>query len=229
MYGRLNHMNMCVSYPTTLRLVDDISKLHTAPLKKWIEDKQVIKFWGDNVDKKIGEAMLHWFSIIVARSRTQAPLLARNGHLSVLGEIPPEAFLPTCEDVRIVKDNLVVQVSRILTRYFTQLVPFDKVVQKHIKHVYSAEMSKKSDVFVLDVLMKNEVEHKDMIEIMKTLQGYLGEDYGDDHPVLVGGDQLTCERMLGSQRHLMCGNTKGERLELLLPVSEDCVSLIGVS
>ena len=47
---------------------------------------------------------------------------------------------------------------------------------------------------MLDILMKNEAKHKDMLDIMKTLQGYLGEDYADDQPVLSGGDQLTCER-----------------------------------
>ena len=41
-------------------------------------------------------------------------------------------------------------------------------------------MSKKSEVAVLDVLMKNEVKHKDMLDIMNAYQGYLGEDYPDD-------------------------------------------------
>lgn len=69
-------------------------------------------------------------------------------------------------------------------------------------------MSKKSDVYVLDIVMKNEAKHKDMIDIMTMLQDYLGKDYNEDHPVASGGDQLTCENgQIGSQRHLMCGNT----------------------
>ena len=47
--------------------------------------------------------------------------------------------------------------------------------------------------------MKNEAQHGDMLDIMKTLQGYLGEDYPDQHPVLPGGDQMTCERQAGAQ------------------------------
>lgn len=80
--------------------------------------------------------------------------------------------------------------------------------------------------------MKNEATHKDMLDIMNTLQGYLGENYPDDRPVLSGGDQLTCERQVGSQRHMMCGNTPKERLEWLKPVSEDwhcLVTFIAVS
>ena len=34
--------------------------------------------------------------------------------------------------------------------------------------------------------MKNEFKSKDMVDIMTTLQDYLGEDYPDDRPVLSG-------------------------------------------
>ena len=93
-------------------------------------------------------------------------------------------------------------------------------------------MAEKSDVFVLDILMKNETKHKDMIDIMNHLHNYLGEAWNPDHPVLSGGDQVTCERQLGAKRHMMCGNTAVERLDLLQPVVEDwhcLVSLVGVS
>ncbi len=71
-----------------------------------------------------------------------------------------------------------------------------------------------------------------MLDIMNTLQGYLGENYPDDRLVLSGGDQMTCERQVGAHRHMMCGNTVKERLEHLKPVVEDwhcLVAFIGVS
>ena len=82
-------------------------------------------------------------------------------------------------------------------------------------------MSEKSDVVVLDVLMKDETKHSDMISIMETMQNYLGKDYDKKRRVLSGGDLLTCERQQGSQKHMMCGNTPRERLEILEPVAED--------
>ena len=232
---------MCISYNATLRLMEDVSKLHTVPIKQWIKDGVVFKFWGDNLDKQQrvrdlrsdhqGD-MLHIFSILVGASRTPAPELPFTGQVSNLSHTPTQYFLPTSSDVLEVKNNLVVLVSQILTEYFTSLAPFSKVVPKHILHKYSSQMSKKSNVVVLDVLMKNETKHKDMLEIMTTLQEYLGESYPDDRPVLSGGDQLTCERQVGAQRHMMCGNTARERLELLKPVVEDwhcLVAFIGVS
>ncbi len=203
LYGRLNHINLCLSYPATLQLMDDVSKLHAIPIQQWIREGAVFKFWGDNVDKMMrvrdlrsnhqGD-MLHMFSILAGRSRTPAPELPFTGQLSKLAETPPEFFLPTESDVAAVKKDLTVIVSRILTEYFPSLARFSKVVIKHIRHKYSMDMSMKSDVVVLDILMKNETKRKDMIDIMKTLQGYLGDEYPEDRPVLSGGDQLTVER-----------------------------------
>ena len=39
--------------------------------------------------------------------------------------------------------------------------------------MHTTEMSKKSEVVVLDVLMKNEAKSSDMIDIMRKMQDYL--------------------------------------------------------
>ena len=167
-------MSVCVSYSTTLRLIKEVSTFHSAPLEKWIKDGIIFKFWGDNVDKlqKVRDlrsdhkgSMIHMYSKLVARSRTQVLHLQQVGELSKLSEVPSEFFLPTCEDVIKVKKNLTVLVSRVLNQYITKLTPLSKAVTKHILHVHSKEMAEKSDVFVLDILMKNETKHKDMIDI----------------------------------------------------------------
>lgn len=215
--------------------------MHTIPLQEWIEDGEVFKFWGDNVDKKQnvrdlrsdhqGE-MIHMFSLLVGLSRTPAPHLPHTGYVSKVSEVPSELFLPTYEDVSKVKSNLVILVSRVLTQYISGLIPLRKAIPNHILHMYSKEMSKKSEVVVLDVLMKNETKHSDMIDIMSALHEYLGRAYNQDRRILNGGDQVTCERQVGSQRHMMCGNTRRERLEVLEPVAEDwhcLVCLLGVS
>lgn len=234
-YGRLNQLNVCVSYPATLRLMEKVSLLHTVPIQKWIQDGTVFKFWGDNVDRQRrvrdlrsdhqGD-MLHMFSLLVGRSRTPAPELSFTGQLSQLADVQSEFILPNHADILAVKENLVILVGRILTQYFTALAPFSKVIPQHILHRYSTEMSKKSEVVVLDVLMKNEAKHRDMLDIMTTMQGYLGGKYPDERQVLSGGDHLTVERQIGAQRHMMCGNSREERLELLEPVVEDWHCLV---
>ena len=58
------------------------------------------------------------------------------------------------------------------------------------------------------------------------MQKYLGSDYNEQRMVLSGGDLLTCERQQGSQKHMMCGDTPRERLQILEPVSEDWHCLV---
>ena len=78
-YTRLNQVAVCVSYKETLRNVEEISKLHTAPMSEWISDNVPFRFWGDNVDKKRGVRdvrsdhqgeLVHMYSILAGRNRT---------------------------------------------------------------------------------------------------------------------------------------------------------------
>lgn len=146
MYHRLNHLNLCVSYTATGRLIEALSDHHTVPLKKWLAEGVVFKFWGDNVDKKRRVKdpradhqghMLHMFSIIVGRSRTPAPELPHTGgSLSALQLLPVGEFLPTSSDITCIKDNLVSIISRILTENIAVLAPLARMVPKHILHGY---------------------------------------------------------------------------------------------
>ena len=98
-------------------------------------------------------------------------------------------------------------VSRILTYYIASLSPLSMAVPEHIIHQYSIEMTRQSDVVVVDVLMKNESKKSNMIDIMTQMQKYLGSDYPSHRRLLSGGDQLTCKCQLAALRHRMDGNT----------------------
>ena len=86
----------------------------------------------------------------------------------------------------------------------------------------------------LGILLKN--ENEDMIDNMKHHQQYTptvekSSTYIHDenvtmtkhffHRILFGGDQITCARARGSQRHRVNSDTELERLQGLLPVNED--------
>ena len=74
---------------------------------------------------------------------------------------------------------------------------------------------------VLDVLPTNEAKHSDMLDIISTLQDYLGQDVSNYQDSWSGGDQLTCERQACAQHHMMDGNSRRDCLALLEPVCED--------
>ena len=166
-------------------------------------------------------SLLHMYSILAGRSCLPPNTLSHTGYVSSLSTIPANEFLPVEDDFIKVQQNLIIIISRMLTQYIKGLSVFAKAVPQHVQHQYSAEMGRKSEVIVLDVLMKNEASRGDMIEIMHCMQNYLGSEYPTEKKVLSGGDQLTCERQVGAQRHTMDGDTVRERLGLLEPVTED--------
>ena len=49
-YARPNHIGVSISYTATLKAVEQISTLHTAPLQMWLASGAPVKF-GDNVQK----------------------------------------------------------------------------------------------------------------------------------------------------------------------------------
>ena len=121
--------------------------------------------------------MVHMYSLLAARSRLPPLDLSRTGQVADMMSLPWESFLPSQGDVDRIRKNHVVLVSRLLAQYFKDLSPLSKSVPKHIEHKYSEQMSTKSDVVVLDVLMKNEATSAGMLDIMKTMQEYLGKDF----------------------------------------------------
>lgn len=52
-YERLNHLGVTISYCSVINLVKEISRRHTATLRRWITEGYLIKFVGDNVNWQI--------------------------------------------------------------------------------------------------------------------------------------------------------------------------------
>ena len=95
MFTRLNHLNVALSYTGTLKVIDDVSALHTVPLQQWIASDTPVKFIGDNVNKKRGvrditsdhqSAMLNMYSMLVVRGRVQVAADDASRHSNLLVE-----------------------------------------------------------------------------------------------------------------------------------------------
>ena len=168
------------------------------------------------------------YSILVGCSRIPANHLSHTGCVATLSSLPAETFLPKACDICAVKANMVILVSRSITQYTVTCYDHPRMSPS----TYSKEMRTKSEVVVLDVLMKNEAKHSDMIDIMHQMHEYLGQNYPSDRRIPSGRDQLTCERQVGAQHHTTDGDTVHERLGLLELVTEDwhcLVCLLSVS
>ena len=110
MYTRLNHLNTCLSYPATIRVLTEISKFHVVPIQNWIAEDATFKFVGDNVDKQITvrdvrsdhqSHLLHMYSILAVRSRLPNEDLSKTGTVSDLSSIAFKEFLPSHDDLQV--------------------------------------------------------------------------------------------------------------------------------
>ena len=169
--------------------------------------------------------LIHMYSILALRTRVPTSSLAMTGTTGDLKSTKANSFLPNKDDVHKVKMNLTVLVSDILCTYIKCLQPLAKYAPQHIPQKYYSQMSEVSETCFLDVLLKNEASHTDMIDIMVAMQGYIGDQEGKAR-VLSGGDQLTCEWQADAQHHVMDANTQEERLQLLEPVCEEWHALM---
>lgn len=226
-FTRLNHLNITISYTAVQKLALAISKLNEVPIKVWIQAKEALKFFGDNVDMSIGvrdlrsdhlKHLYHMYSVLAVKSRVPPP---DGGHAvpRSFNRLSPASFFPSESDVSSVRLNLAILVSRILCNYIKGLKKFRRMIPEHIPHRYSLAMAKKSEVVVIDVLYKNEACHQDMLDIMKYQQSFLGKNFSGSVPS--GGDLLTCERQRCAKQHKMDSDTPEERFDYLEPVVED--------
>ena len=185
------------------------------------------KIVSDNVDKHKGVrdirtdhrgSLMHMYSLHSIIIRIPLLSLSNAGTTGNLQRMQAHEFYPDEGDVSQIKCNLCVLATNILCANIKCLQPLAKITPQSIPHKYDTVMSKKSETYFLDVLLKNEAKHADMIDIMLELHDYIGDS---SSKCLSGGDQLTCERQCCAQRHLMDSDTEKDRLQLLEPVCED--------
>ena len=107
----------------------------------------------DNIDKNVKPRYmridsqtqsLHYVQIYGVKNRLD---LSKLSLLPWTGEICVYDVLPTAEDYRKLKDTMSILVARLITDnlpYFSH--DFKSLVQRHIPHPYSHEMSTESEV-----------------------------------------------------------------------------------
>lgn len=109
---------------------------------------------GDNIDKNIKPRdmksdhqmkSLHYFHLYVVRDHIDLSKYEDNPSLLDIASINTEQLLPSEEDAQILRSNFAMHIARVLKhmKFFKQ---FGSGLERHIRHKYYAEMSKKSKV-----------------------------------------------------------------------------------
>ena len=162
-----------------------------------------------------------WQSKVVCQF--EGPSTAHGGDLS---SQKLSSFLPTEADVDAIKHNLTVLVGRTLTTYIKRLQPLSKVLPAHIHHNFSVQMAQTSEVFFWGCTNEKWSQTFWYAGYHESWAGISWKELTYREKVMSGGDQLTCERQVGSKQHVMDGNTPKEHLQVLEPVCEDWDALM---
>ena len=79
--------------------------------------------------------------------------------------------------MKCTKKSLKVLIGRIMVDYLDSLKWMKQVLPNHISHPLEDDMGKKSDIFWLPVMIKNEASYSDCVQIMNEYERQIADWY----------------------------------------------------
>ncbi|XP_072182209.1 uncharacterized protein [Diadema setosum] len=134
--------------------------------------------------------------------------------------ISEEVFLPSKKDVELLRMEYLVTIKRILSSH----IPVFKKMKTvdHIPHPHAAETKKKSKIFPFGILQKTGSKVSKMADVLDHLTQYVPKDSSSQPiPLLLFGDQESCERHRDAQDALENEELEWDRLSGLHPAIQE--------
>ncbi|XP_033748132.1 uncharacterized protein LOC117333109 [Pecten maximus] len=168
----------------------------------------------------------HYFASDLIFDRVCVQNLDNTKPVGNVEDIPYEHFVPSTVEDKSYKDSLKILLGRILSEHLDGFKWMKPVIPHHIPHELQDVMCKKSEVFWLPIMLKNEARYSDCVQIMNEYEKLVCSWYSrvgrggelDHLQVPVGGDQLTRVRLQGAKNLVAGALTPKDRLEHLYPV-----------
>lgn len=110
---------------------------------------------GDNLDKTVKPTVetsehhtqsLHYFHGYAVKDRVDVSKLEDDPYLPDLSQINVETVLPKLDDESSLKSNMAILAAQVIRKRIPLIKKHFKPVVKHISHIYTSEMSQKSEV-----------------------------------------------------------------------------------
>lgn len=120
------------------------------------------KFVGDNIDKTVRPRhqttdlrtqSLHYFNSYAVEDRIDFSSYSDVAPSVDADTISMDILLPAQDDLQNLHAHFAIHIARVLTHHLSSFSPFADVVPAHIKHKYSTNMAKKSNVVSIHVPM----------------------------------------------------------------------------
>ncbi|XP_060578320.1 uncharacterized protein LOC132735396 [Ruditapes philippinarum] len=232
---RLNRMGLTLSVSTKLRLLDEAGAMMDTAIVSKLQTNPLFKVTGDNLDIYIrtghkslekSNTDLHLFASNAIFSRVAKPGVFNTARVSrPLHTLYPYMFFLSGHYRQTMVNSYCVVLGRILAE-LKEFSWMKSVLPAHIYHPYQVQMSQKSEVFQLPILMKNVAKHEDCVDILDGYETFISdlfvtafgsEDTLHKYRVPVGGDQLTRVRLEEAKNLRTLATTPKKRFEDLHP------------
>ena len=156
-------LGVCVSYPTSTRLIKMLSASYSDEAIEWknhaeqSEEHPYAQYIlvGDNVDKNVSPRdmridnqvkSLHYFHSYVVHDRIDFRNFSNEGTVGEILSLPLSAFVPSLHDCATLRENYIIHMARVITDKLLYFHKLKGCVVKHNQHPYSQEMSRRSTV-----------------------------------------------------------------------------------
>jgi hypothetical protein len=236
-YTRLQKFGVSASFNVVNRLVRTFGEGFDGQVMEWRSEAEATNdppnyiLVGDNVDKNVKPRFMrinrqvqsiHAWHQYAAINRFNLSAVAESLTLKDWKTVGVSEFLPTAEDTVSLRSNYITLVSCVLVDKLPFLHDFADVVPKHIHHILTAEMSRKSTTVPLGVIPRNENKNEELVVILEELMKYVPrKPNGEPHTCVVAGDQLTAERIYNIQLIRAASEDSVKRLDCFLPTFAD--------
>ena len=177
---------MTLSHETKRNIMDDLANHTTEQLREKVTKGKDGKLNGDNLDIYVTtnevrldnkNKDLHFFASDFTFDRVDIKELESTKPLKNIANVTPYDFVPSGTENDIYKKSLKVLIGRIIVDYIDYFKWMKPVLPSHIPHPLEDDMEKKSEIFWLPVMIKNEAYYSDCVQIMDDYEKQLADWY----------------------------------------------------
>jgi hypothetical protein len=209
-------MGFSLSHTSKMNMLDLIGGHFSDRLVEEVRCGKKIQGTGDNWDMKIHahdmlstnqNTDLHYFASNLIVERIPSENLSNVSPQLKISSLHNTAFLLDSNEANKLRDDIKVLVGRVLLQKIPHLSFLKHVIPNHIAHPYKTEMSKKSIIVPLPMMMKDEKKYEDVVDILDGYEQHLEnifvkadvikkpvEDTNSETPPIIGRQSASADQ-----------------------------------
>lgn len=182
-FDRCSALGLAQSRLTYRRMLDDLGEGLVDHVREKVQEGHELRITFDNFDFRIltniivkgyQNSDMHWITQFITFERvSSAHLNDTRPLIHNINEFDNTQYLLSKRELEDQRWNYIVLVSRVLVECFPCLKSIKHVVPEHIRHQYSQEMARPSEIIALPVVPYNQNKIGDVCQYLSYLTQFL--------------------------------------------------------